>query len=177
MLEEEYIPIEKEEEKQLPEVKEEDLKTIVSQSSKDILKQIIVSKDNEELKDLTQSFNLNQMKKEMLRAEELNNLQDLILKQAKERIENRGDEMSHRDLLDYYNTIQNGLDKTKQYAESINEKPLIQINNNKQEININNEIKNKDIDFNKIDNMLKALLETKEDNIIDATIESKEESK
>ena len=148
MLEEEFIPIEKEEEKQLPEVKEEDFKTIVSQSSKDILKKIIVSNDNEELKDLTQSFNLTQYKKELLRAEELNNLQDLILKQAKERIENRGDEMSHRDLLDYYNTIQNGLDKTKQYADSINEKPLIQVN--KQEININNEVKGKEIDFIKL---------------------------
>ena len=175
MLEEEFIPIEKEEEKQLPEVKEEDFKTIVSQSSKDILKKIIVSNDNEELKDLTQSFNLTQYKKELLRAEELNNLQDLILKQAKERIENRGDEMSHRDLLDYYNTIQNGLDKTKQYADSINEKPLIQVN--KQEININNEVKGTEIDFNKIDTLLKSLLESKDENVIDVTVESKEEPK
>ena len=175
MLEEEFIPIEKEEEKQLPEVKEEDFKTIVSQSSKDILKKIIVSNDNEELKDLTQSFNLTQYKKELLRAEELNNLQDLILKQAKERIENRGDEMSHRDLLDYYNTIQNGLDKTKQYADSINEKPLIQVN--KQEININNEVKGKEIDFNKIDTLLKSLLEPKDENVIDVAVESEEEPK
>ncbi len=175
MMEDEFIPIDNIEKNSPPEVKEEDLKVIVSQSSKDILNQIIKSNNVEELKDLTQSFNINQMKKEMIRAEELNNLQDTILKQAKERIENRGHEMSNKDLLDYYNTIQNGLDKTKQYADSINQQPLIQITNNKQEININNEIKGKDIDFKKIDELLSKLLVSDNSKVIDTTIESKEE--
>ena len=84
-------------------------------------------------------FNLNITKKEMARAMQQDELLDLILQQASERLRKRPDELSTKDLLDYMNAFQSNIEKNQTYIDRVEEAPAIQYNDNKQVVlNIGN---------------------------------------
>lgn len=100
-------------------------------NSVDILSKIQNIKSSEDLKEVAMLFNLNIAKKEMSRALQQDELLDIILNQARERLSKRPDEHSTKDLLDYYNAFQSNLDKSRNYIDKVEESPAIQINDNK----------------------------------------------
>lgn len=108
-----------------------DVQGLTQLNSEDILNKIQNIKNTEELKEVAMLFNLNIAKKEMSRALQQDELLDIIIKQARERLSKRPDEHSTKDLLDYYTAFQSNLDKTKNYIDRVEESPAIQINDNK----------------------------------------------
>lgn len=99
------------------------------------LSERILDENNpEELKELIDLFNLNLKKKNIIRSEMLSDVQDKIVDQMSKRIENRPDEFSNADLLNYHKVVQDTLQKTDNNIDDINV-PQIQIN---QQFNVNN---------------------------------------
>ena len=100
-------------------------------TSEDILNKINNISTNEELKEVTSLFNLNMTKKEMARVLQQDELLDLVLKQAGDRLRKRPDELSTKDLIDYMNVFQNNVNKTQAIVDKVESQPMIQINDNK----------------------------------------------
>ena len=96
--------------------------------------QILEENDPEELQELIDMFNLNMKKKDIIRSAKLSEVQDKIVDQMSKRIENRPDEFSNADLLNYHKVVQDTISKADNTLESV-KVPSIQVN---QQINLNN---------------------------------------
>lgn len=99
----------------------------------DLEKRLLSENDTNEIKNIVELFNLNIQKKNIIRVNKLNNLQDKVYNQIEKRLEKYPDNFSNKDLLDYFKTIQDTVDKTDISTENI-KAPTIQIN---QQNNIN----------------------------------------
>ena len=109
-------------------------------TEQDILNKINSVTTTEELKDVTNLFNLNITKKEMARVMQQSELYDLVLQQAGDRLRKRPDELSTKDLIDYMNAFRGNIDKTQSYIDKVENSPTIQVNNDNKKVvvNINN---------------------------------------
>ena len=101
-----------------------------------IIHQIVEEKEVDKIKDLTNLFNLNMAKKNALRVLKLNDLLDQVSDKMMERFEKRPEEFSHRDLIDYMNTVSTTIERAQKNLTQIEEIPQISYNQNNQ-ININ----------------------------------------
>lgn len=98
------------------------------------LEQRLLEEDNvDNMKNIVELFNLNIQKKNIIRINKLNTLQDKVYNQIEQRIEKHPDNFSNKDLLDYFKTIQDTISKSDVSTENIKQ-PTIQIN---QQNNIN----------------------------------------
>ena len=93
--------------------------------------------DVSSMKDIIELFNLNIQKKNIIRINKLNNLQDKVYNQIERRLEKYPDNFSNKDLLDYFKVFQDTIDKSNVSAEDI-KVPQIQVN--QQNINISNSL-------------------------------------
>lgn len=109
-----------------------DLKT----NTEDVVSQLVQSSEADEIKRLTQLFNVNQMKKDAIRTVKLNDMLDKLDTKILDRIENSVDDMSNRDLIDYVNTVQQSISKSAQNVANINQTPLIQFNQQNNVVNV-----------------------------------------
>ena len=104
---------------------------------KSLIEKIIDSQTKEELQNHLDLFNLAQSKNNVLRVIKLNDLLQKVEDQAIERFNKRPDQISNRELLEYLQVVSTQIEKSqKTVNETINEKPFIQITNNKNELNI-----------------------------------------
>lgn len=101
-----------------------------------IVLDIIKEKNPEELKDLTNLFNMNQAKKSIERANKYSKLLDNVVDKMSERVEKRADQFTNEDLLDYLNAIQKALEKNEMTDITNEMAPIIQYQQNNQ-VNIN----------------------------------------
>lgn len=99
-----------------------------------LIEKIIDESDSKEVKDLVNQFNLNHTKKQIVRSAIFDQLLDHITDQMQERIIQRGDQFSNKDLLDYLNTINASIEKTQKQISDVDAIPVIQVN---QQNNIN----------------------------------------
>lgn len=99
-----------------------------------LIEKIIDESDSKEVKDLVNQFNLNHTKKQIVRSAIFDQLLDHITDQMQERITQRGDQFSNKDLLDYLNTINASIEKTQKQISDVDAIPVIQVN---QQNNIN----------------------------------------
>ena len=96
--------------------------------SLEILNQIIAEQDVEKSKDLTYLFNQNQNKKTMVRLDSLSLLQDKLVGLLSKRVTERPDEMSNQEVMQALKIVQDIIDRSTKQINGVNEKPLIQIN-------------------------------------------------
>ena len=99
--------------------------------------QILQETDANKLDEAISLFNLYIRKKDIVRTGKLNELQDKITEHIGQRIENNVDQFSNKDLLEYFKTIQDAIDKSNMTVEDINT-PAIQLN--QVNINMNDEL-------------------------------------
>ena len=102
-----------------------------------VVNQIVKAESVAELKEYTDMFSLNLAKKNAVRIAKLQNLLDLVNEQAINRFEKHSDEFSNKEIIDYMKAVQEQIVSSAKTIESIDEKPLTQINNTKTEVNIN----------------------------------------
>lgn len=100
----------------------------LDQKTLDIAEQIIAENDIAKVKDLTQLFNAAHIKKQVLRSMTYDNLLDHITRQMQDRIIQRGDQFSNKDLLDYANSVTSSLEKAQKQISGIDDVPVIQFN-------------------------------------------------
>lgn len=108
----------------------------IEQKSNELAKQIIAEDNVDEIKKLTDAFNLNQAKKELLRVNTYNKVIDGVTEQMAKRIEKYSDSFSNKDLIDYLSALNNSIDRAKKSNDVITNTPLIQIN----QVNVSNDV-------------------------------------
>ena len=103
-------------------------KQLLETSSEEVVSKLIESQDADEIRRLTQLFNVNQIKKDALRVLKLNDILDKLDDQVSERVEKHPDQFSNADLLNYVNAIQQNISKSAQSVGALDQAPLIQFN-------------------------------------------------
>lgn len=101
------------------------------------LEQKLVSEtDIDELKNIINLFNLNIKKKDILRTNKLNDLQDKVTEQIGQRLEYNAGAFSNKDLIEYFKVIQDTINKADNSLSSI-DTPAIQFNQNQFNVQVN----------------------------------------
>jgi hypothetical protein len=108
----------------------------LSEESQVIIEQIIAETDEQKARDLTQLFNTNQNKKTMVRVNKLNDLLDTITDQALTRFTSKPDEISNKELFDGLKIVQDLIERGQKQVVGTGETPLIQVNQQTNEVNI-----------------------------------------
>ena len=107
--------------------------------SLNILNQIIAAEDIDKTKDLTYLFNINQNKKTMVRIDSLSNLQDKLVGLLSNRVTERPDEMSNKEVMQAVKVVQDIIERGTKQITGQNEQPLIQINQQTNSVNVGDE--------------------------------------
>lgn len=145
----------------------------LDKKSEELVEKIVDEQDSDKLKDLVGLFNINQSKKNILRADIYSKLLDKISIQMVERLDKKSGEFSNKDLLDYLTAVRTAIDKSDIAPENINI-PIIQ-NNTQVNVNIDSglsrESKERVIDAV---NALLAKAKKEKEQIIDITNEVEE---
>ena len=110
--------------------------SILNLKSKELLDQIIAERDDSKCKELTQLFNDNQNKKTMVRVDKLSTLLDTITDQALVRFTTKPDEISNKELFDGLKIVQDLIERGQRQVSNAGEAPLIQVNQQTNEVNI-----------------------------------------
>jgi hypothetical protein len=108
----------------------------LNEESQALIEQIISETDEQKSRDLTQLFNANQNKKTMVRVNKLSDLLDTITDQALARFTTRPDEISNKELFDGLKTVQDLIERGQKQVSGAGETPLIQVNQQTNEVNI-----------------------------------------
>ena len=108
----------------------------LNEESQALIEQIISETDEQRARDLTQLFNANQNKKTMVRVNKLSDLLDTITDQALARFTARPDEISNKELFDGLKVVQDLIERGQKQVSGAGETPLIQVNQQTNEVNI-----------------------------------------
>ena len=109
---------------------------VLNKESLALITQIVDETNIEKTKDLTYLFNVNQNKKTMIRVNKLSDLMDVITDQAVQRFSQRPDEISNAELMQSLKTVQDLIERGTKQASGVQETPLIQINQQTNEVNV-----------------------------------------
>ena len=158
-------------------------KETIKETDEKLLNEIVASESSDELTAIVKKFQLNQAKKNALRAVKLNDLIDKVQEQATERIDKCPDEFTNKELIDYLKTTNDLLNTTSKNLTPTEDVPSIQINQQHNEIKIedkslNQESREKIIDF--VNMALSAAKQvpvekTEEDVVVEGIVEQKPE--
>jgi hypothetical protein len=152
----------------------------LSLESKKLIGELTAEKDKQKLQALEQRFNDIQHKKQLARISKLSDVQDMLTNQFYQRISERPDEISNKEMLDGMKVVQDLIEKNQKRSEVPEEIPqLIQINQT--EVNVGNSlnrdsrerVKNAVLDI--LENINKAQSAPDDSNLIEADFIEKEE--
>ena len=113
--------------------------TNLSLEAQKLIGELTSEKDKQKMQAIEQQFNEIQRKKQLARISKLSDVQDMLTDQFYQRISQRPDEISNKEMLDGMKVIQDLMEKNQKHAESDDEIPqLIQINQT--EVNVGNNL-------------------------------------
>jgi hypothetical protein len=112
-----------------------DLKPLDTRTQQ-IAQEILNEDDIDKVKDLTNLFNLNAQKRNVMRVIKMNDLLDKVTDQVITRFEKRPDNFSNDDLIKYMQVTENAIDRASKHLNLVEETPPIQLMQNNQ-VNIN----------------------------------------
>ena len=145
---------------------EEALK-VLDDKTNSLLAEIAKSEDTDELKELLDLFNMHSIKKNVFRVAELEKLLNMVDKQAIKRFEQKPNEFSNKDVLDYMTATQNAINNAMTRVKSVNDEPLIQINNQTNNISLNKPQFDRESRERIVDAIQKILQQAKSENVVD----------
>ena len=117
---------------------EKELTTLdsIKQRDDELITKIVEESDVDKLKDLTHVFNAFQTKRQILRVNALNDVQDALVAQMLERLEKQPHNFDNNDIANWMNVVQRTLDSSQKNVKTIDETPAISYQQNNQ-INVN----------------------------------------
>lgn len=111
----------------------------LSAEAQRLVSELTFERDRTKLQAIEQQFNDIQRKKQLARVSKLSDVQDMLTDQFYQRISQRPDEISNKEMLDGMKVVQDLMEKNQKRAEVIEEIPqLIQINQT--EVNVGNNL-------------------------------------
>jgi hypothetical protein len=109
--------------------------------TKQIAQEILDEDDVDKVKDLTNLFNLNAQKRNVMRVIKMNDLLDKVTDQVVERFEKTPHNFSNEDLIKYMQVTENAIDRASKHLNLVEETPPIQLlQQNQVNINIENNL-------------------------------------
>lgn len=108
----------------------------VKEHDEQLIEEILQETDAEKLKDLTNLFNIFQTKREVLRVNKLNDVQDALVQQMLDRLEQQPHNFDNKDIALWVKTVQLAKESSRQSLEKVEAIPTIVHQNNTQ-VNIN----------------------------------------
>ena len=115
------------------------VKQDIQKQSQELTERIQNANDIDELKREANIFNAHQIKIEASRINKLNTLLDKSIDLAVDRVEKCPDELSNKEVIDIMTATRTQLDKSTSKLDMINETPMIQVNQQNVNINVDNE--------------------------------------
>jgi len=117
----------------------EEARANLSIESKRLIGELTSERDRQKMQAIEQQFNEIQRKKQLARISKLSDVQDMLTDQFYQRISQRPDEISNKEMLDGMKVVQDLMEKNQKRAETVEEIPqLIQINQT--EVNVGNNL-------------------------------------
>lgn len=149
----------------------------------EVIDEAVATSDPNKTKDLIELFNDSINKKAMIRTAKLNNLLDAATDQAIKRFEEKPDQFSNKEVLDYMNTVTVINEKAMNSLNRVVEAPAIQVNQQNTEVNLNlgeNNLEGLDQAsrmkvLNAINSILRGVKEEDTPEVVDAEVEVKDE--
>ena len=129
-----------------------------------LTEQIMSETDLDKFNDLTNLFEMNHRKKNMARINRLSNLLEMVDDEVILRLSTSPSAIEDKDLVGYMKTAQSAIDSIE---GNLNQTPLVQINNQKNEIHINESGLNQESRKKVLDAVMAILENAKTDNIIE----------
>lgn len=114
---------------------EDKLLPSLNASDTELEKQLLEETDVDNIKAIIDIFNLNIKRKDIIRANKLNELQDRIYNIIDDRLENSPETFGNKVLLEYFKTVQDTINKSEINSEDV-VAPKIQLNQNNLNINM-----------------------------------------
>lgn len=111
---------------------DKDKELSLTMPSEDLEEKILISEDPDELMDMIDIFNLNLKKRNIIRNNKLNDIQDRVVDKMLQKIEEEPWEFSNDDLVKFYKVTQDTLSKSQNTIDK-ESLPTIQVN---QQINV-----------------------------------------
>lgn len=100
------------------------------------LEELIREDDLDKVKDLTHLFNIYQTKRNAIRINALNDVQDALVKQMLERLQKYPDNFANKDIADWMKTVQAVMESNNEKVEQLDNIPAITYQQNNQ-VNVN----------------------------------------
>ena len=107
----------------------------LNSSDEELEKQLLEETDVENIKAIIDIFNLNIKRKDIIRTNKLNELQDRIYNLIDDRLINNPETFGNKTLLEYFKTVQETINKSDISSENV-VTPKIQLNQNNLNINM-----------------------------------------
>ncbi len=111
-----------------------DLLPIAQEQQEKVLSQLVQAKDADSIKDLTHLFNATQTKRNALRIQALNDVQDSLVKQMADRLASQPNNFNNADIASWMKVVQQVMDTSQKSVDQVDTLPTItyQQNNNTQ---------------------------------------------
>lgn len=123
----------------IPETNLAEIRANLTAESQRLVGELTFERDRQKMQAIEQQFNDIQRKKQLARVSKLSDVQDMLTDQFYQRISQRPDEISNKEMLDGMKVVQDLMEKNLKQAETIEEIPqLIQINQT--EVNVGNNL-------------------------------------
>lgn len=123
----------------IPETGLAEVHAALSAEAQRLVGELTFERDKQKMQAIEQQFNDIQRKKQLARVSKLSDVQDMLTDQFFQRISQRPDEISNKEMLDGMKVVQDLMEKNLKQAETIEEIPqLIQINQT--EVNVGNNL-------------------------------------
>ena len=114
-------------------------RTNLSIEAQKLIGELTTETDKQKMQAIEQQFNDIQRKKQLARISKLSDVQDMLTDQFYQRISQRPDEISNKEMLDGMKVVQDLMEKNQKRNDNIEEIPqLIQINQT--EVNVGNNL-------------------------------------
>lgn len=126
---------------------------------------ILNETDIEQLDKIKNIFDLNIKKKEILRLSRLSDLQDLTVEEMSNRLQKRSGEFSNQDLIGYFKTIQDTINRSDTSLDNV-DTASIKVIQNQLNINVNDENQLSRESKAKVVEAIRSIL-NKTENVID----------
>lgn len=106
--------------------------TELDNQTRQIAQEIIDTDDVNKVKDLTNLFNLNSQKRNVMRVIKMNSLLDKVTDQVIDRFEKYPNNFSNEDLIKYMQVTEASIDKANKNLNLVEDTPVIQLQQNNQ---------------------------------------------
>ena len=102
-----------------------DLLPAAQEKQDEILSELVQANDMEKIKDLTHLFNAHQAKRNALRINALNDVQDALVRQMADRLKKTPDNFNNTDIANWMKTVQQVMDTSQKTVEQVDTIPAI----------------------------------------------------